>query len=140
MSVNDQFPLASALRQRLQESERELTAGEPCYLLEEVTPVTVELLCFWFQPEFCEMRPLNFHPDQRQAILSIIYAHEVLNSRSLLDFYQQIAPKALLRNGLLVRRSSDAVHISKLAIPALIASDPSTYAACYLHHTSGTAH
>jgi type III restriction enzyme len=115
VSVNDQFPLASALRQRLQESELELAAGEPCYLLEEVTPVTAELLRFWFQPEFCEMRPLNFHPGQRQAILAIIYAHEVLNSRGLLDLYQQVAPKALLRNGLLGELSADTSQHPKYA-------------------------
>jgi len=41
---------------------------------------------------------------------------------------------------LLVRRSSDTVDIRKRAIPALIASNHSTYALSYLHRTSGIAH
>lgn len=109
MSIRDPFPVASALRQRLNDDEVALIQGESCDLLDLVNPVTAELLRFWFQENFCAVRPLNFHPGQRQAILSIIYAHEVLNSRSLLDLYQQVAPDALLQGGLLTELT-DASH------------------------------
>jgi len=49
----------------------------------------------------------------------------------------QIAHADLL---VLMRRSSDIVDIRKRAILALIASNHSTYALSYLHHTSGLAH
>ena len=109
MSVRNPFPLASALRQCLHDDESTLIQGEPSNLLDLVNPVTAELLRFWFQEDFCDVRPLNFHPGQRQAILSIIYAHEVLNSRSLLDLYQQVSPESLLQGGRLTELT-DAAH------------------------------
>ncbi len=109
MSGRDPFPLASALRQRLHDDEAALIRGEPCKLLDLVNPVTAELLRFWFQEDFSAVRALNFHPGQRQAILAIIYAHEVLNARGLLDLYQQVAPDALWKGGLLTELT-DAEH------------------------------
>jgi type III restriction enzyme len=70
--------------------------------LEKVTPTTKQLLTFWFDERYCENRYLNFHEGQRQAILNIIYLHEVLKTKNIFDAYEQIAPDLLLEseNGL----------------------------------------
>ncbi|WP_047154613.1 DEAD/DEAH box helicase family protein [Aneurinibacillus tyrosinisolvens] len=52
-------------------------AWEDGSFLENVTPVTRDLLQYWFSDVFCDMRPFNFHPGQKQAILNMIYIHEV---------------------------------------------------------------
>lgn len=66
--------------------------------LERVTPTTKQLLTYWFGDQYCENRGLNFHEGQRQAILNIIYLHEVLKTRSIFEAYEQIAPDLLLRS------------------------------------------
>ena len=65
-------------------------------ILEMVTPVTAELLRWWFGEDACGSRAFNFHPGQRQAILNVIVAHEVLDSPDLTDLYRQVCPDALL--------------------------------------------
>jgi type III restriction enzyme len=65
-------------------------------ILNRVTPHTADLLHWWFSDEMCAVRgSLNFHAGQKQAILNTIVAHEVLESGSLLDLYEQVAPHAL---------------------------------------------
>lgn len=61
-------------------------------MLEKVTPVTAELLKYWFGDDFCSLRANNFHQGQRQAILNIIYLHEVVGERRVMDAYSGIAP------------------------------------------------
>lgn len=61
-------------------------------MLEKVTPVTAELLKYWFGDDFCSLRANNFHQGQRQAILNIIYLHEVVGERRVMDAYSNIAP------------------------------------------------
>lgn len=109
MSDRELFPLATALTQTLHDDIELLQAGSENELLEAVTPVTSELLRYWFQDDFCGTRSLNFHVGQRQAIVAIIYAHEVLGSTSLLDLYQRVAPDTLLGSGLL-SELKDAQH------------------------------
>ena len=80
------------------ELARELTAEvNTCWdsgeLLQRVRPVTQELLKYWFSEEYCSLRRQNFHDGQRQAILNIIYLHEVVGVRSVLDGYNAIAPE-----------------------------------------------
>lgn len=109
MSERDQFPIATALTRKLHDDTEFLVEGGYADLLDQVTPVTAELLRFWFQADYCETRFLNFHAGQGQAIISIVYAHEVLGSTRLLDLYQQVAPDALLNKGLL-GELTDAQH------------------------------
>ncbi|MBP7898494.1 DEAD/DEAH box helicase family protein [Candidatus Gracilibacteria bacterium] len=66
--------------------------------LERVTPTTKQLLTYWFGDQYCENRGLNFHEGQRQAILNIIYLHEVLKTKNIFEAYEQIAPDLLLRS------------------------------------------
>lgn len=57
--------------------------------IQKVTPVTQDLLCYWFNDAFCCERYLNFHEGQKQAILNTIYCHEILKCDSTLSLYQQ---------------------------------------------------
>ena len=59
-------------------------------LINKVTPVTQDLLKFWFNDVYCDTRNINFHKGQKQAILNTIYCHEILKTNSILSMYQQI--------------------------------------------------
>jgi type III restriction enzyme len=100
-AIPEVFPLAAALERLTAQSIVNLAAGEPTELFEHVTPVTGELLRYWFERDYLDGRELNFHEGQRQAILSVIYAHEVLGPRRLQDLYEAVAPDALLPEGAL---------------------------------------
>lgn len=97
----DLFPLATGLAALIDHQIPGLVAGEEPEILSQVTPTTAELLKFWFQQDFCEVRLHNFHQGQRAAILHIIYAHEVIGARTLRDLYEAIAGDALLEGGTL---------------------------------------
>ena len=73
-------------------SETVNAAWESGELMNRVTPTTQELLKFWFSEEYCSLRHRNFHVGQRQAILNIIYLHEVMGVRSVLEYYEQLTP------------------------------------------------
>jgi type III restriction enzyme len=88
--VGERFPLADAISSRISEQIEEIRAGLPCRLLDEVTPITSELLRFWFEDDFCAGRDRNFHAGQRDAIAAVIYAHEVLGSTTLQELYEQL--------------------------------------------------
>lgn len=94
------LPLAKALTARAEQLARGLGQGH-ADLYDLVTPVTAELLRWWFGEEACQARAINFHEGQRRAILNAIVAHEVLGSISLPDLYQQACPEALLQDDLL---------------------------------------
>jgi type III restriction enzyme len=102
MSPNrDVFPLAAGLHHLVGGQIADLVSGHPTELLEQVTPVTAELLRYWFEADYCDLRELNFHEGQREAILNIVYAQEVLAPRRLQDLYEKVAPDALLEGGML---------------------------------------
>jgi type III restriction enzyme len=89
------LPLVKALTPRLQADCAGLDTGN-APILEKVTPVTADLLRFWFQQDSCDPRSFNFHEGQRQALLHTIYAHEVLQPETLVDLYQKLAAEDLL--------------------------------------------
>lgn len=95
-SRDDLFPLATGLAELVDPQIPDLVAGQEPEMLHQVTPTTAELLRYWFQQDFCDVRMLNFHEGQRSAILQVIYAHEVLGARTLSDLYQAAAPEAML--------------------------------------------
>lgn len=78
------------LAKRLSDTVNE--AWESGELLDQVTPTTQELLKFWFSDEYCSLRNRNFHAGQRQAILNIIYLHEVMGVKNVAEYYQQLTP------------------------------------------------
>lgn len=62
---------------------------------DKVSPITQDLLRFWFSDTFCDIRNLNFHEGQKQAILNIIYLHEVLKVKNVKDLYLSTKPEIL---------------------------------------------
>ena len=64
-------------------------------MFEQVSPVTAELLRFWFCEPFINERNINFHEGQRQAILNVIYLHEVLKINNVTDIYKSVVPSLL---------------------------------------------
>ena len=78
------------LSQRLSDVAK--NAWEDGTMLQQVTPITADLLNYWLGDARCDQRKVNFHEGQRQAILNILYLHEVLKSKTVLDHYEQIAP------------------------------------------------
>lgn len=66
-------------------------------MLEQVTQTTASLLNYWFGEGFCNERERNFHEGQRQAILNIIYLHEVMGENCVMDAYQGIIPELMDR-------------------------------------------
>ena len=89
------LPLVKALTPRLLADCAGLDSGN-APILEKVTPVTADLLRWWFQQDCCDGRGVNFHDGQRQALLHAIYAHEVLQPETLVDLYQKLAAEDLL--------------------------------------------
>ena len=55
----DLFPLATGLGRIVDPQIPDLVAGRPTELLEQVTPVTAELLRYWFGADYCDQRELN---------------------------------------------------------------------------------
>lgn len=74
-------------------------AWEDGSFMESVTPTTRNLLTYWFSDIYTDMRDTNFHIGQRQAILNIIYIHEVLKKEKIADVYVDLAPNLLITKG-----------------------------------------
>ena len=115
MSGFADFPLAKGLSAVVDPLIPGIVDGSGSKMLDQVTPVTAELLRFWFQQEYCELRELNFHTGQRAAILHIIYAHEVLGTTRLRDLYETVAPEAMLEGGVLGEVTRDRHDYPKYA-------------------------
>lgn len=101
MSGFADFPLAKGLAAVVDPLVPGIVDGTGSQLLDHVTPVTAELLRFWFQQDYSDLRELNFHVGQRAAILNIIYAHEVLGTTRLRDLYEAVAAESMLEGGVL---------------------------------------
>ncbi|PTW90832.1 type III restriction enzyme [Microbacteriaceae bacterium MWH-Ta3] len=95
------FPLAEGIAARIADATTDLIRGGQGIFVTHTTTVTSELLRFWFQADYCEIREANFHEGQRDAILSIIYAHEVLGVTNLADLYSEVASSAMLNSEVL---------------------------------------
>ena len=64
--ADDQLALAKALTLRTQQLCSGLDRGA-AEILDLVTPITAELLRWWFGEDACQSRSCNFHSGQRQA-------------------------------------------------------------------------
>lgn len=62
---------------------------------DSVSPVTSELLHFWFDEEYREQRECNFHKGQEQAIKNMIYLYEVARVESVAQIYERFYPEAM---------------------------------------------
>ena len=110
-SINE-LSLAKGLTAKVEEACAGLEAGE-ALIFGQVSEVTAELLKWWFQVEFQDARPFNFHPGQRQALLNVIYAHEVLGITTLQTLYEVAAPDVMLASA----RESETIRAAKNAYP-----------------------
>ncbi len=77
--------LARAITEKVNE------AWESGEMLEHVSPITQDLLKFWFKEPHIETRYVNFHEGQKQSILNTIYLHEVMQIKSVKDIYENTA-------------------------------------------------
>ena len=110
------LPLVRSLQPKVQADCVGLENGA-APILEKVSPVTADLLRWWFQQDCIDGRTVNFHEGQRQAILNAIYAHEVLQVETLVDLYQKVAAEDLLvaRRYEEVQRSAHPKYCMKMA-------------------------
>lgn len=76
--------LANSITQKVDDS---WASGE---MLSRVSLVTQDLLKFWFREPHTETRYINFHEGQRQAILNVIYLHEIVGVKSVKEIYDNI--------------------------------------------------
>jgi type III restriction enzyme len=95
------FPLAEGIYKRISEATEQLEKSGEGFFVTETTSVTSELLRYWFFSGYSELRQGNFHKGQRDAILAVVYAHEILKSTTLADLYSQVAPQQILNPELL---------------------------------------
>ena len=110
-SIND-LTLAKQLTVKVAEACIGLEHGQAS-ILSSVSETTAELLKWWFQADFIELRHTNFHEGQRAAILNVIYAHEVLGVTSLIQLYQLVAPEVPLAS----YQSATAISAAKNNYP-----------------------
>ena len=61
------------------------------------TPVTTNLLKFWFCEPHTTQREINFHRGQKQAILNTIYLHEIVKVNNVLEIYEKIDKELILK-------------------------------------------
>ncbi len=90
-------------------------AFEDGSMLEAVTPVTADLLRYWFTEAYMNERRFNFHQGQRQSILNIIYLHEVLKITSVSEIYEKAAPD-LMAEADMEAFSKEKYNIPKYAV------------------------
>ena len=90
-------------------------AFEDGSMLEAVTPVTADLLRYWFTEAYMNERTFNFHQGQCQSILNIIYLHEVLKITSVSEIYEKAAP-TLMAEADLEAFSKEKYNIPKYAV------------------------
>ena len=81
----------------------------------KLSPVTCELLEYWFLEDFCVTRTVNFHKGQKQAILNIIYICEVLNAKNIVDLYKIMEKEGLTVDKELLLSIEEKIEFSEVA-------------------------
>lgn len=110
MEEEDKVAKYTPLRFAMTVTERANAAWEDGSYMESVTSTTRALLTYWFDEAYVDMRDLNFHIGQRQAILNTIYIHEVLKKEKVVDVYNEIAPQLLIEKGSRLQELSDDIY------------------------------
>ncbi|OGF48607.1 MAG: restriction endonuclease subunit R [Candidatus Firestonebacteria bacterium RIFOXYA2_FULL_40_8] len=91
-------------------SEKVKSEFESGSFQDKLTPITRDLLRFWFEDIFCENRNFNFHLGQKQAILNAIYVHEILKTSTVFDTYMAVKEELLAQMDLLDLKKSKYQH------------------------------
>ncbi|MBR3319998.1 DEAD/DEAH box helicase family protein [Candidatus Saccharibacteria bacterium] len=110
MEEEDKVAKYPPLRFAMTVTERANAAWEDGSFMDSVTPTTRALLTYWFDEAYVDMRDLNFHIGQRQAILNTIYIHEVLKKEKVIDVYNEIAPQLLIERGSRLQELGDDIY------------------------------
>jgi len=66
--------------------------------IDKFSPITQDLLRYWFNDSFCDNRSINFHQGQKQAILNAIYLHEILKTENVFEIYENYFRKCTCRH------------------------------------------
>lgn len=77
-------------------SDRVNKSWESGEILANISPISQDLLKFWFKEPHIESRYINFHQGQKQAILNTIFLHEMLGTKTVKAIYEQVQPELLL--------------------------------------------
>jgi len=79
--------------------------------VEKVSKTTQDLLRFW-DPKgiFADLRKVNFHEGQWQAIINSVYVHEILKVKDVHDMYMSIHPELLQEMDLLDLKKDKYSH------------------------------
>lgn len=96
-------------------TEQVSKAFEDGSMMESVTPVTQDLLKYWFMEPYTDERSKNFHIGQKQTILNVIYLHEVLKINRVQNIYEKVAPD-LMAECSLVELAKTKYRIPKYAV------------------------
>ena len=79
--------------------------------VEKVSGVTADLLRFWDpKGSFADLRNVNFHEGQWQAILNAVYVHEVLKVKDVRDLYMSVRPELLQELDITILMKDKHVH------------------------------
>ncbi|MDI9348660.1 MAG: DEAD/DEAH box helicase family protein [Candidatus Symbiobacter sp.] len=102
MSIYD-LSLARALTARVKAAIAGNLNYRDAEIFDHVTDVTGDLIEFWFgerrnKHPWIQEDLFQFHLGQKQAILNVIYAHEVIGAKNLLELYRAVLPEALENN------------------------------------------
>lgn len=114
-TISSSDNLSLKLTQRINETVNACFNEGRGEMMERVTPLTAELLKYWFCAPFTAERNYNFHTGQRQAILNIIYLHEVKKVQNVLQLYEQCAPDLLPQVNLAVL-TDEKYNLPKYAV------------------------
>lgn len=84
---------------------------ESGHFLEKVSKTTQDLLRFW-DPKgvFADLRKVNFHEGQWQAIINSVYVHEILKVKDVHDMYMSVYPELLQEMDLLDLKKDKYSH------------------------------
>ena len=78
-----------------------------------VTQTTYELLNYWFNRD--EEAEERFYSCQKEAVETIIYCHEVLQSKSLANLYRRLSPETLTTS-LATKKEVEEIAFPKYAV------------------------
>src|SRR3989304_1368926 len=78
-----------------------------------VTQTTLELFNYWFRRD--EEATERFHPCQQRAIETIVYCHEILQTKTLQEVFERIAPESLHQH-LPLKQEVETIPFPKYAL------------------------
>lgn len=78
-----------------------------------ITQTTLDLFNYWFERD--EETDERFHDCQKRAIETIVYCHEILKPKSLMEFFERVAPEAVFQH-LPLKQEIETIPFPKYAL------------------------